>query len=175
MMVFNTSTFSYLHQNSFQHWKDLFDEKIDLRVRQFKLIAPIRKTTPWEHYWFYHSRVDARLRVSLLASFVLHKSPKTTLTQWWVGNLLLFYWSNICHGVIRVHMNSATCRFCGNILFWRKKKLKNSSNCTFYGLMKIWSNFDHWKVHNYHLVKTFMGRILDLNFSSHIITCIESL
>jgi hypothetical protein len=48
--------------------------------------------------------VDVRLSVSLLASFVLHKNPKTTLVQWWVSNLLLFYWSSICHGMIGVHI-----------------------------------------------------------------------
>jgi hypothetical protein len=120
-------------------------------------------------YW-----VDARLSVSLLASFVFYKNPKTTLIQSWIGNLLLFYWSSICYRVIGVHINNVPCRFCGNIPLWGKK-IENNSNCIFYGLMKIWSNFDYWKVHNYHLAKVFMGRIFYLNFSSHIITYVQSL
>jgi hypothetical protein len=119
-------------------------------------------------------KVGARLSVSLLANFVLHENPKTTLVQWQVGNMLQFYCSNICYGVIRVHINNTPCRFCGNVFLWGKKMKKNS-NCTFYGLMKIWFNFDHWKVQNYHLAKIFMGRILDLSLSSHIISYIESL
>jgi hypothetical protein len=111
-------------------------------------------------YW-----VDARLSVSLLASFVVYKNPKTTLVQWWVSNLFLFYWSSICHEMIGVHIDNFPCRFCGNILLRGKKKIKNS-NCTFYVLMKMWSNSNHWKVHNYHLVKVFMRRIFYLNFSS---------
>ncbi len=99
------------------------------------------------HFVFW---VDARLNVSSLASFVFHKNLKTKLAQWWAGNLLLFYWLNICHGVIAIHIHSTPCRFCGNILLWGKK-MKNNSNCTFYELMKIWSNFDRWKVQNYHL------------------------
>ncbi len=129
------------------------------------------------HYQFIKDpcvKVGARLSVSLLANFVLHENPKTTLVQWQAGNMLQFYWSNICYGVIGVHINSTPCRFCGNVFLWGKK-MKNSSNCTFYGLMKIGFNFDHWKVQNYHLAKIFMGRILDLSFSSHIISYIESL
>jgi hypothetical protein len=36
-------------------------------------------------------------------------------------------------------------------------KLKNNPNYIFYGLMKIWSNFDHSKVHILHLIKDYMG------------------
>jgi hypothetical protein len=35
------------------------------------------------------------------------------------------------------------------------KKLKGKKNCNSYGLMKIWSNFNHSKVLNYQIVKVF--------------------
>jgi hypothetical protein len=36
-------------------------------------------------------------------------------------------------------------------------KLEDSPNYIFYGLMKIWSNSDHSKVHILHLTKDYMG------------------
>jgi hypothetical protein len=70
------------------------------------------------------------------------EAPNKFTTPYNYGEWFDYYWSNICHGMIGVHINSLPCRFCGNILC-EGKKLKNCSNCTCYGLMKIWSNFDH--------------------------------
>jgi hypothetical protein len=36
-----------------------------------------------------------------------------------------------------------------NMLLGQEKKTKQNKNCNSYGLMKIWSNFNHLKVPNY--------------------------
>jgi hypothetical protein len=38
---------------------------------------------------------------------------------------------------------------------FRTKIEKQTKNCNSYGLMKIWSNFNHSKIPNYQMVKDF--------------------
>jgi hypothetical protein len=46
------------------------------------------------------------------------------------------------------------------------KEIEKQTSCNSYGLMKIWSNFDHSKVHNYQVVKV-KERIFYTSVSSH--------
>jgi hypothetical protein len=56
-----------------------------------------------------------------------------------------------------------------DVKLWKKKLLgqenwkKKNKNCNSYGLMKIWSNFNHSKVFNYSMAMVFTKKI------SHII------
>ncbi len=46
-------------------------------------------------------------------------------------------------------MNKDPCKTFKNIFFWDKEIEKKNKNCNSYGLMIIWSNFNHSKVPNY--------------------------
>ncbi len=49
------------------------------------------------------------------------------------------------------------------ICFWGKF-LETNKKYDSYGLMKMWSNYDHWKVPNYGLARVTKERAFDMNY-----------
>jgi hypothetical protein len=62
-----------------------------------------------------------------------------------------------------IHMDFVT-----HYMLLEQKIWKTNKNCNSYGLMKIWSNFNHSKVPNYQTVKVFKKKISHMNLSSCI-------
>jgi hypothetical protein len=55
-----------------------------------------------------------------------------------------------------------------------QRNSKTNKNCNSYGLMKIWSNFNHSKVPNYWMIRVLKKKIPHMSLSSSITLCIKS-